>query len=184
MATINTVTKSRKPLTCRICRVDLPKGSAYTWVAHYGRPKMVHCPSCAWKRSELSGSDKVQRAWEAIETFQAEIADWDGQSWDELTDFASTCQSELEEVASEYEEACDAFENGCPPADLEERRDAMQDAACSADIDDSGACDWGDEETQCDEHGDPLPRQGGAFDSWLESTRDTLVSHFDGILEL
>lgn len=183
MTKINTVTKSRKPLTCRICCTDLPVGSSYTWVAHFRQPKMVHCTDCSWKNSELTGSDLQTRAWEAIETMVANLQDWDGRNndWSDLQSWAQDCEDSLQEVADEYEAACDAFENGTPPSQLEELRDSCSNAASDCDID-CCASDWG--EDHCDDlTGDELPREGDEFDAWVTDTRENLMAHFLGLLD-
>ncbi len=159
MTKINTVTKSRKPLTCRACHTDLPVGSSYTWVAHFRQPKMIHCSNCGWKQSELHGSPLQTQAWEAIEGMIANLRDWDGDDFHEVVSWAEDCEDALHEVAGEYEASCEAFENGAPEQ-LTELYEACDDAANN--------CDIGEHEPDDDDS--------------IDDARENLISHFENLL--
>ena len=163
---VNTVQSARKPQTCRRCCAEIPKGQGYRWAKPRYGPKMVRCMSsaCNFRPTELSSS-KMARIEEAIQEAQESIdmaEDYEG-----IKSALDDCAQVARDVASEYQEANDAWAGGNGRDDLHEKIDI-----CEAFADELEGWEFGDltdEEEICqqvrDEEG---PEQGEAEEQFAE----------------
>jgi hypothetical protein len=110
MPRINTVKKARKAQgTCGKCGKAIKAGDAYKWIKPRYGAKKVRCEDCAFRSSDLTSSDKLSRVYEAQETAQDAVNDWDGEDAQELKSILETAAEEIREVAQEYQDSADAI---------------------------------------------------------------------------
>ena len=163
--------KAAKGERKRVTKLVRVLGDPYRWVKFNRRPRNVRCMAkgCAFRRSDLTTSDKLGRVYDAQDAASDAVAAWTGEgddAADELTQSLADLASELREVASEYTESADAMESaftgGSPTIDdCREKAEALEgwaDELESTDFD-----TWGsDSEDAGDE----------AHAAWLDEQRD------------
>lgn len=90
-------------------------GDPYRWIKFQKRPRNVRCmaAACAFKRSDLTTSEKLGRLYDAQDAAEDAIAAWSGEA-DDLKTILSDLASEVREVSQEYNESADNIENSFP----------------------------------------------------------------------
>lgn len=107
MPKVNTVDKARKsPGDCGKCGAKIKAGMPYRWAKGRYGPKKVRCPKCAFRPSDLTGSDKLSRLYSARESVEDVLVP-DFDDTDAVRDAISSAVDEAREVASEYSDAAE-----------------------------------------------------------------------------
>lgn len=183
MARIKHVKKSRKPLVCGRCKIELPVGSEYRWWKLYRGRKRVRCtkPKCAPRSSELTQGKygQVYAAQEELDDvlteFEKTVAkwDWDKEGPPNLDDLRSSVEdavSEIQDVAEEYEEGAGNIEESFPDS---EKVEQMRECA-------EGLNEYADELGDCLGSIDEKPEDKDSTDDWVAeasgAVRDALQS--------
>ena len=160
---VHHVERSRSKLTCDKCSATIRKGQPYRWAQAYRSRKKVRCDklACAFRPSDLTGSDKLSRVYAAQEA--AEDAISGAEDCDAFVSLCGDMATELREVADEYREAAEAM--GGAGQEMEEKADNLE--------------GWADEvESACSnldafvEHeGSGKDEAGQTREEWLEEAR-------------
>ncbi len=159
MARVTFVKKARvKQGACRVCGVEIKVGDSYHWWANrIGRSSIrgVTCVEHKPRRSMLTTSDKLSRAYAAEEELEASIAN--AESVEDIKEALEVAAGEAEEVAQEYRDAIESmpenFQQGDQAMEMEEKADQLEDwvQALRSAIDDVDALDVEEEEGKSEE---------------------------------
>jgi DNA repair ATPase RecN len=189
MPKINHVKKAAKDQqNCGRCGTEIKKGDAYKWIKPRYGSKKTRCSVCAFRNSDLTGSDKLSRVYSAVENVEDFLADWDGDDGDfsNLGAALEEAAAELREIADEYQESCDAIRENfsdSPTADeCEERADEINSFADdleNVDIDDFEFDDEQETEDHKDEKDWDLEK---AREEALQSWRNDAISRAEAAL--
>ena len=191
VARVVTVAKSMKEQgACGRCGADLPKGSAYLWfkVGFRSNYKQKRCmlPACYPKPSQRESSLSTS-ALAAQEDFEEEMsnAPLEIGDFEELNNRVEAVHEAIQEVAGQYRDAADAWENG--NADADERADIWDEAA-------DEISDWRAENEfngePCDTHPEPEDRDddceaceayGVAWEDLVEEASYKVQDALDGV---
>lgn len=179
LAKVYTIQKAQKDQgKCQRCGVELKKGEPYRWfkVGFRARAKNLRCTkaSCAPLESERE-SGKVAAVYAAQEAFRSNI---DGLAdLDDIEAEVHTVGESIREMAEEYQEAADAWENG--NESLQEKADHWSSVADELESWSSS----GEEEPELDEEADAdeVAEQEEAHDAWLDALREEATDAVDSI---
>ena len=190
MARVHTVKKSRKDQgTCGKCGDALLAGSAYRHFSPGFRSrKRKRCMKggCSPRPSDLTASDKKQRIYEAQETVEDELRDWDRKDVSALKDLLETLNETINEVAEEYTEAAEHFggegENAERAEELESWGGEVENAASELESAEDRACEdcGGDGHLDCPKECSDGVADEDCEDCGGEGRRDCTASH-DGL---
>lgn len=119
------VDKAQKPQgTCGKCGTEIPAGSPYRWAKGRYSGRKVRCNryECRFRPSELTGSDKKSRVFQANEQVEDAIVLFrDGGDLEDLKSAVEGAASDLNEVAGEYRDSASnmeqTFTGGSPMID-------------------------------------------------------------------
>jgi hypothetical protein len=167
---INTVNKSRKsPGRCCRCGRTIEAGEGYKWVQAYRSAKRCFCLGCELRASDTT-SGRLGEVYAAQEGAQDSLAEWDGQSIDDLRSLLETLQEELERIRDDYQEAADNmgehFEGSEQHTELESASEQLDDwasqvADCISELDDEDEDEEASEEERVEQR-----------TKWLEERRE------------
>jgi hypothetical protein len=136
-------------------------GDSYRWIKFNRRPKRVVCmkPSCAFRRSDMTSSDKLSQLYAAVETAEDTISSWDGEDVSTLESAMEDLANEVREVAEGYGESADnmeqAFTSGSSLIDeIREKQESLNSWADALEALDFTAWDVDEEtESNCEHDG-------------------------------
>ncbi len=151
VARVKTVQKSAKDQgKCGNCGIELPKGSGYIWwtVGFRSNYKYKRClkPGC-FPRPSTRETSKFATILSAQENFQDTIEEQDTK--DSIESAVQEVGSSVREVADEYQEALDAWENG-----NEQIQEKVDHYSGQADEIENWTFEGADEPERCDNHED------------------------------
>ena len=156
-------------------------GDPYRWIKFNRRPRTVRCmaPACAFKRSDLTTSEKLGRIYDAQDSAEDAIAAWSGEA-DDLKTILSDLASEIRDVAQEYNDSADnmeqAFTGGSPTIDdCRDKADQLE--SWADEIENVDFDEWEPAKEEADDpDGDSdveTNDDGQTHDEWAEAQRDT-----------
>lgn len=162
MPRVNHIKMCRKDQgNCSRCGTPLPKGSQYRWIKFRFGGKVKRCmkPSCAFRASDLTNSDKLSRLYGAQEDAQDELAALDpSDDAFDVQDVKNALEQAIEqirEVGEEYQESCDNIREHIaesPTADeCEEKADQCEDWATQLEDVDIEDFEWDEDDAELDE---------------------------------
>ena len=165
--------------TCGGCGKQVVKGDAYKWAKGRYGPRMVRCDSCYFRQSDLTGSDKLSRAYAAQEDAEDRLSGWGGEDAEEARTILQELAEAVREVGEEYQESADnimeAFPSGNSTSEeCEEKASNLEDWAstCESAADDIEDFDEDSVEPEPDESKeDAIERARG---EWADEARSTI----------
>lgn len=158
-------------------------GDSYIWIKFNRGPKKIRCaqPSCTFRASDMTTSDKLARAYGAQEQAEDEISTWGGTaddpaSTDDLKQALDTAAEEIREVAGEYGESADSLEQtftgGSPTID--ECREKQENLESWADELESVSFEEWDEDAEHEPSEDQTAEEAktAAYEQWEQEQKD------------
>ncbi|MCK5548611.1 MAG: hypothetical protein KAI64_06325 [Thermoplasmata archaeon] len=120
---IKRVKASRKDWgNCRRCGDPIPKGSAYIWITFRHGAKIVRCtkPSCRFRGSDLTQSDKIATARAASENIEDAVGHFVAEVHvSEILSGAQDVAGAVEEAKGEIEEAAEGYNESADNIEME-----------------------------------------------------------------
>ena len=114
---ITTVKKARKDQgTCSRCADPIRAGDSYRWIKFRMGGRRVRCmkPECAFRRSDMTTSDKLQMLYGAQEIVEDALRVWDGGDVAPIVEALETAQQDATEASEGYNESADSQEEFFP----------------------------------------------------------------------
>ena len=117
---------------CRACHRPIVKGMGYKFFQLYKRTKSCYHAGCAIPRSHTTGSDKLARVYEALETAEKAVSDWSpaAETYADLEAALAACAEDVQAVADEYRESADnihqTFSESTTADECEEKADELE----------------------------------------------------------
>lgn len=175
MARVHHVKKGRKERRCRKCGKPIEAGQPYQWTQLYRAPKKYVHPTCGFRRSDLTGSDKLGRVYDAVDDAESNIGNWspdDGDNGTEgLSDILNEAAEQIREVAEEYQESADNIRDSfseSPTADeCEERAEELESFA--DELENADLEDYEEDDENTDEEKEQ------ARDEWADEQRSAAL---------
>lgn len=156
-------------------------GDPYRWTKFNRRARTVRCmaSACAFRRGELTTSEKMGRVYDAQDAASDAVSKWDGIATDDTGDLGQALAdlaSELREVAQEYNDSADAMENaftgGSPTIDdCREKAESLEEWA--DELEGVGFDEW-----DADGH-ESEDDAAQAREAWAEEQRDKATEAID-----